>query len=273
MASFAEQITDIAIPEVAGSEGAEAPRIWWRNGVKQAKTGGFFYTSDKEFPGGLEAPWATKEVYDGENGYVAERLRVAVLAKRSQPFRDPKDASGKRDRTQPRQWGLKWEPGMQIYTELLCFIEGYAGPVIWCADGLTGKAVDAALKAYKTGLLAEGSRVAKRALPWWSFWLPVSTKLAGDGKVAYEDTGFGSFVTPPALALGGNALDTLFVGAEVLAAGAEVLNDSFAAWAKTIPPHRLPGNVVEAEVVEIKALPAGRNVPQAIGEDEDGPTY
>lgn len=272
MATFAEQITDIAIPDVAPMDAVEAPRIWWYNGVRAAKTPGSFYTKSSEFPAGLGEPWQVDNRFEDEQGWSATTLKLAPLAVRAQPFRDPKGADGKRDRNQPRQWATRWEPGMQIYTEVLCLIDGYTGPVIFCSDGLFGKAVDGKggiLKTYQAGLLAEASRIAGRQMPLWSFWLPITSKRNGD-KIAYEDTGYGSFVVLPVLALPENPIDALFVGPDVLAKGAEILNTSFNKWSKTIPPHRLPGNTVEATytVTEPAALPAPRNVPQVITPDD-----
>jgi hypothetical protein len=271
MATFAEQITGLTLPTMPTLDPAEAPRIWWHNGDRKSKSPGDFYTKQDEFAAGLGGPWSSDGRFDGEVGFSTRTLRIAPLAWRSQPFRDAKDATGRRDRSVPRAWFLRWEQGMQLYTEVLCLIEGYDGPVIWCSDGLTGKAVSGKggiLKAYQGGLLAEASRVAGRQMPPWAFWLPIASKLAGD-KVAYEDTGYGSFVTPPALHLPESPLDTLFVGPDVIARGAEILNTSHRDWATTIPPHRMPGNVVTGEVVNAPQLPAGRNVPQLVSGDDD----
>ena len=50
--SFADQIKDLALPDVP-PRAAEFPRIYWRNGNKQARTPGFFYTKADEFPDGV----------------------------------------------------------------------------------------------------------------------------------------------------------------------------------------------------------------------------
>lgn len=263
MTSFAEQVTALALPTDVQTITFEPPKIWWHNGIKQAKTAGSFYTRASEFANGLAEPWIPEERFDGEAGFATTSLRLAILAYRSQPMRKYKDAEGK-DQT---EWKLRYEKGDTIYTELLCMIEGYDGPVVWAMKGLTGQAVtgkNGILQSYINGLLKEASRVAKRGMPLWSFWLPIASKQTA-GKTAYEDTGFGSFVTPPALFLPENAIDVLFVQPEGIAKGADILNE-YTEWSKT---KRLPQNVIEAEVVEVRALPApNRNVPQPIEADD-----
>jgi hypothetical protein len=275
--SFADQITSLAIPETTASDDVGAPRIWWRNGVNAGtvKTAGAFYTKQDEFAGGLAAPWEIVSRYENETGYGAEQLKIAVLAWRSQPFRDPKDATGKKIKDGRREWFLKWEEGMQLYTEALCFVEGTDTPAVFCCDGMTGRAVSGKggiLKSYQAGLLSQASLVAKRGLPLWTFWIPIATKRNSDGKIAYVDTGFGSLTTPPAAFYPANAMDVLFVGQELLTRGAEILNTTHLNWAKTIPPHRLPGNVINAtdySISEVPQLSAPiRNVPQPIEADD-----
>lgn len=264
--SFADTIKGIAIPEAAGRT-TELPRIWWHNGVRAAKTGGSFYTKQAEFVSGLDAPWAQDERFEGEVGYSTTELKIAILALRQQPFRQEQNPGDKYPR---KVWLQQYEPGAKFYTEVLCFIQGYSDVAVWCSDGLTGKAVGGKggiVKAYETGLLAEAERVAEQTMPLWSFWLPITTKRTADGKVAYEDTGFGSFVTPPALALPKDALDTLFVGPDLLERGARVMRQQ-AKWAAA---RRLPENTVEAEYVvsTTPQIAAPRNVPVVMGDTDE----
>jgi hypothetical protein len=74
--------------------------------------------------------------------------------------------------------------------------------------------------------------------------------------------GTGAYVTYPVATLPADAMDTLFVGADVLQRGADVARQ-YARWTQE---RRLPQNVIEGEV--LPALPAPRNVPQPV-EDED----
>lgn len=258
--SFADMIKDVAIPETAGRQNDDLPRIWWHNGVRQAKTGGSFYTKQAEFAGGLDAPWAQDERFEGEVGYSTVELKIAVLSYRTQPFVQQEKLPG--EKFARKQFLTRWEPGAKLYTEVLCFIAGFREPVVWCSDGLTGKAVSSKtgiLKTYEGGLLSQAEGIAGQQMPLWSFWLPIATKRTADGKIAYEDTGFGSFVTPPALLLPKDALDTLFVGPELLERGARIMRQH-ARWAQQ---KRLPENTIEAEytVTATPALPAPRNVP------------
>ena len=264
--SFADMIKGIAIPETAPRSGDSLPMIRWYNGAKaarpnQADTPGDFYTRASNFPSGLGEPWKNDTRFENDNGgYSTETLKIAILAYRQQPFRDERDPVSNKVIPGSRQWFTKWEKGMQLYTEVLCFVEGYDGVAVWASDGLTGKAVTGKggiIKTYELGLLAEAERVAGgQQLPLWSFWLPISTKRTADGKIAFEDTGYGSLITPPALHLPKDALDTLFVGAELLEKGARLMRQQ-ARWAEQ---KRLPANVVEGVVVA-PALPAPRNVP------------
>ncbi len=259
MSSFSEQVTDLAVIDNMPTVAFEPPRMWWHNGIKQAKTSGSFYTRASEFPNGLPTPWASDDRFEGEQGYSTSALKVAVLAKRTQAFVKPAEQG------QPVEWLTKWRAGASVYTELLCLIEGYDGPVVWAAKGLTGKSVSEILRSYENGLLKEASRVAKRALPLWAFWLPISSKRLADGKPAYEDTGYGSWVTPPALVLPEQAMDALYVGNDLIATGSDIWNEH-ASWSKF---QRLPENTVEGEVVQPLQIAApGRNVPQLVEADD-----
>lgn len=259
MSTFTEQMQSITIhtDKVITFEPA---RIWWHNGVKQAKTGGSFYARANDFPAGLIAPWAPEERFDGEAGFTTTMLKVAVLAQRSQAFRKFKDADGK----DQIEYMPRWEKGLSIHTELLCLIEGHDEAVVWSMKGLTGAAVTGRggiLQTYRNGILKEAARLARQALPEWAFWLPIATKRSGE-KIAYEDTGFGSFVTPPALFLPENPIDTLFVGADILDRGADILND-YPDWETT---RRLPKNTIEGEYAP--ALPAPKNTPIPIDDTD-----
>lgn len=265
--SFADRLADLTIPKTSVPLMTfEPPRIWFHNGDRKSKTAGSFYTKDAEFPGGLGAPWADDDRFDGETGFSTQTLKVAVLSYRSQPFSKTQDEQG-RDRVKFEQ---HWEKGMSILTELLCLIEGNDEPVVWSMKGLTGKAVTGKggiLQQYKNGLMKDASRLAGQGLPPWAFWLPVASKRTADGKIAYEDTGYGSFITPPALTLPENPLDALFGGQDLIDRGEAALHQ-YPTWAET---RRLPQNTVEGEVVYEAAqaqLPPGRNAPQSYTPDD-----
>lgn len=261
MATFAEQAADLVVR--TGNTASFESKFWWHNGVKAAKTPGSFYARAADYPEGLEEPWHSEERFDNEPGYVAAQLNIAVILQRSQPFREIKDATGK---TTGIEWLTQWSKGDKILTELLCLIEGYDQPVVWSMKGMTAKAVvgrGGILQTYRDGLLKTACKLARRALPQWSFWLPIASKRTADGKVAYEDTGFSSFITPPALVLPDNAIDVLFGRQSLITRGEDALN-MYPAWEQF---KRLPGNIFEGEttVEMVPALPAPhRNVPQMI---------
>ena len=104
-------------------EQAGYPRIYWRNGAKQAQSGGFFYASSREFAE-LSAPWEEVELYKDEPGFKASTLKVAVIRKRSQAFTEYLP-EGSKDKI--KIWHDHWKIGRQVYTEILCFMDGYDG--------------------------------------------------------------------------------------------------------------------------------------------------
>jgi hypothetical protein len=115
-------------------------------------------------------------------------------------------------------------------------------------------------------IIDPGESVA-RALPLWSFWVPIQGK-SKDGKAVYEEVqhagaGTGAHVTYPVAMFPADAMETLFVGEELLRKGAEVAR-SYGRW---VEQKRLPAGIVEAEVLQITD---GRNVPQPI---EDGELF
>ena len=65
------------------------------------------------------------------------------------------------------------------------------------------------------------------------------------------------------MTLPADAMDTLFVGGDLLQRGADVARQ-YARWTEQ---KRLPQNTVEG-VVEYPALPAPKNAPQPLSDDE-----
>ena len=228
-AKFLTAVNAVNPPEFS-DQPDELPRIGWRNGAKQARTGGFFYAKADDLLDRPAAPWEPVTIYDDEPGYQAKRLSVAVVSVRTQPFMPDTDASGKKH----MRWLTQWEPGAQLYTEWLCFAEGLGRhPVILYSKGLTGKALADALRTFRAKVLKPAERIAARRLPAWTFWLPLATLVNDKGGVVYADTGHGSVVTPPALYLPGGdevaVLDALAVDETLLALGVSV-REEYAAW-------------------------------------------
>jgi hypothetical protein len=218
--TFLSTVQEVEVP-VYDQGNVGPPRIWWHNGDRKARTGGTFYTKDTELADAPGKPWEQVERFEGEVGYTTGVLHVAPIAIRSQPFFSVR-AGGQETRT----WLAKWQPGAQLYSELLCYVQGIDEPVTWCAKGLAGKALSQILKTYQTGLLREAVKAANKPLPLWTFWLPIATKVDAGNKVVYEDTGHGSFVTPPALRFPdkphAELIEKYFVGKEILERGAQI---------------------------------------------------
>ena len=257
------------------------PRIWWFNGNKTAGTAGHFYTSEKEFPEGLQAPWVAVQRFEDADGFTTESLSVVPIRKRYQPFiQDPKDRKHK-------MWLSKnapWEKGMSVYTEILCFMEGYDGLVILAVKGMTGKALtnrtDGIFKRHADSIIAVAKKTAKKGakIPPFMFWVPITGKRTAKGKVEYTDTGYSSVVTLPELAIQTDNVTRedakkWFIGAEMLEKAREAY-ESHNEW-------RLEERAVESQeiapqvqvqtmqTVKIPAPPKPVNVPQPIADDDD----
>lgn len=238
--------------------------FYWLHGVKQAKLPGCFYVKAAEIGAEPPAPWQSDTRFDGETGYSAPALKIAVVGWRSQWY-----TQAAQDK--PKMWIAGYEPGAKKHTDFLCFAEGIDEPMILSADGLNKeKPLAEIVKSYRAGLLTQASRVAKRALPLWTFWLPIANRRTADGKTAYieaqdsQGKSYGSVVTPPALYLPDDAMDSCFVGETILRRGADVARE-YADWfnAKRLPPQIAEGVYA---VEEVRQLEAPRNVPQPVEE-------
>lgn len=245
--------------------------FYWLHGVRQAKLPGCFYVKSAELGAEPPAPWSVDNRFDNETGFSAPALRIAVIGWRSQWYTQ-------QEQGKPKIWIQGYEQGAKKHTDFLCFAEGIDEPMVLSADGMNKeKPLSEIVKSYRGGLLTQASRVAKRALPLWTFWLPIKGKVTADGKPAYieaqdsQGKSYGSIVTPPALYLPDDAMESCFVGETILRRGADVARD-FASWfdAKRLPPQIADG---EYFVEEIKQLPAGRNVPQPVEEVEEGDLF
>jgi len=220
-------------PDATQRDAEMYPRIWWYNGAKQAGTSGHFYTNEREFPTTPTTPWATVERYDDEVGYMAEALRIAMIRRRSQAYSEDRT-------TNTKTWHSHYKPGLRIYTEILCLVEGIDEPVVWVVKGMTGKAVTGRkvgmIETFVESVIKPAQASWKSGhVPPWAFWMPVMGAKTEKGKPMYTDTGFGSTVTLPSLALPSaidrTALTALYVGRTLLDYGLEVYKAS-ADWAK-----------------------------------------
>ena len=171
-----------------------------------------------------------------------------------------------------KTWEAHYKPnaGMRIYTELLCFIEGYDDLVVWPIKGLVGKAVTA-----KTGsvfadaklVLAEAKKTASASIPEFAFWVPISAPIGPKGKIVTTSTGYGSDVVLPQYDI---AVDTitrqtcvdLYVGKAMLHKAKEAY-DATTTWAKDLRVNEAP-----AEGFDMKTVSIERNVIKPIVEDD-----
>ena len=241
-------------------EGGDLPlgSITWMHGNKAGKTPGAFFGKATEFSGTPRAPWATDDRFDDDPGYSASVLKLAFICWRAQWYRQ--DEGG------PKLWLPTYEQGAKKQVEYIVFAEGVDDPMILTLPKFTkAKPIQDIVGAYRDGLLKQASRVARRGLPLWSFWVPIQGKQK-DGKAVYEEVlrggaSTGAYVTYPTANLPADAMDSLFVGEEMLRRGGEVAR-TYGAWTEQ---RRLPQNTVEGEVLALPA-PSGRNVPVEVDE-------
>lgn len=243
-------------------EGGDLPlgSITWMHGNKAGKTPGAFFGKATEFSGTPAAPWLPDDRFDDDPGYSAPVLKLAFIAWRAQWY--------KQDESGPKIWLADYEQGAKKQVEYIVFAQGCDDPMLLTLPKFTkAKPIQDIVKEYRDGLLKQASRLAKRALPLWSFWVPIQGKQK-DGKSVYEEVqrngaGTGAHVTYPVAVWGDNPMDTLFVGEDLLRKGAEVAR-TYGRW---VDERRLPAGVVEGEVVQPRQLSAPRNVPQPIADD------
>lgn len=253
--------------EIPGAATLEPGRINWYHGVKAAKLPGVFYARDTAFTDAPPAPWALDERYSdqGELGYAAPRLNIAVLGWREQWFM-PGENQG-----DSSTWLTTYAVGAKKLTEYLIRVQDLEDPVVLSVSGLyKAKPIIDLVSAFRRGTLIQAMRKTRRTLPLWSFWLPIASRTK-DGKVEYiqakDASGkeYGSVVTPPALA-----------GQPLPRTATEILEDA-ALWqefreAGWFNFKRLPQNAVEASYSVSHGhpqLPPGKNVPVPIEEDEE----
>ncbi|MFV9507690.1 MAG: hypothetical protein AB4911_24325 [Oscillochloridaceae bacterium umkhey_bin13] len=234
MSTFATRIATVETPAVNDTT-PTTPAIWWYNGNKPAKTPGVFYVKGTALQQEPSEPWTPSQRFEHEVGFETRALHLALITWRQQPYHVVEIVSGGEKR-KDRRYITEWEPGAQIHTEIVCLAEGIAEPVVWSFHGMAGRAVMGKIgifNAYRNGLLREAEQLAGKRLPLWTFWLPISTLVNTKGQVVYTDTGHGSLVTLPMLALpeapNQALMDDLFVGEEWVSYGYAV-RTQFERW-------------------------------------------
>lgn len=244
--------------------------IWWLHGAKAGatKVPGVFYAKATEFADAPPAPWAADARFDDETGYSTPMLRLAIIGWRQQWFLQDKNDPKAMPRYIP-----DYQQGASKHVEILAMLDGLEDPFIVSVKGAhkTKPMLDI-IRTYENGLLKQASRIAKRALPRWTFYLPIKNKLNNKGETDYieaqdgDGKSYGSVVTPPALYLPDDAMESCFVGEAVLRRGADI-HTQYTTWFRQ---KRLPQNVIEAEyrIDDVPALPPPRNQPVEISEGD-----
>lgn len=254
--------------DIPGAATFEPGRLSWLHGINAGgvKTPGVFYAKDSAFVAAPSEPWVvdTRFAEEGEMGYSAPRLNIAVIASRSQWY------TPGADKGDPITWLLEYREGAKKMTEYLVRVQGIDEVMVLSMSGkYKGAAFEDILREYRRNALARAMRAAKRSLPPWSFWLPIANKLR-DGKTEYvkasdgNGSEYGSVVTPPALVAAPEAR-TL----EEIVADAELFKEFTESGWTTYK--RMPRGAVEAEYTISESLPqleSPRNVPVAITDDD-----
>jgi hypothetical protein len=262
--SFKDQIAEVEIND-AEALTSDAPKFHWYHGIKQAKTPGHFFIKSSAAPIVPTAPWKeTTNAYD-DHGYMAESLKIAIIAKREVWFIPGEQG------TRP-EYLTHYKPGAKLNVELLCFVEGFGDePLILSGSGkFKAGAFKNFVKQYESALLRPAIAVAEKNLHAWTFWVPVGSERDGKGHPVYEMTTAqngqqGASVTPPII-VGDLDMDALYVGAALLKQG-EAIKAAYSQWST----ESRAVAYLESEVITApKQLVApGRNVPQFIDANGD----
>jgi hypothetical protein len=242
------------------------PRIIWLSTTKTSGVVGKFYAK-QDAVGAMGEPWQACDRFDDEAGYETSRLRIVPIRKRSQAYTEV-TVNGLRSKT----WEAHYKPnaGMRIYTELLCFVEGYDDLVVWPVKGLVGKAVTAkagSVFADAKLVLAEAKKTANTSIPEFAFWVPISAPIGPKGKVVTTSTGYGSDVVlpqydiDPATITRQTCVD-LYVGKAMLAKADEAYKAT-TTWAKDLRTNEAPTEGFDMKMVSIE-----HNVIKPIVDDE-----
>lgn len=250
-------------------------RFYWMNGDPRLKTGGRFWMNVDDVTSAnivLPNPWKvvnnTFKNGDSDDIYVSPALHIAPIVWRQQNF--IKNASGGVESwIEEKKFG-KLGQNEGIAFEMLCLVQGIEQPVVMSLRSTKASMAFAAniLPDYKKMRdEVKKSRGAQVVPPYW-FWLAVRAAIKPDKSPVYETVN-GSIITPLVWVAPENHLTdrtawkSMYVGSELANRGEFIYLDIGKAWAaKRIGE----GYSAQPEAVE----PAGRNVPQAYAEDENG---
>lgn len=252
--------------EIPGAAALEPGRMNWYHGVDagKIKTPGVFFARETAFIAAPESPWEADDRYGdkGEQGYAAPRLELLFIANRSQWF-----IPGENQGDLP-QWIDGYQVGAKKLTEYLVLIRGLDEPMVLSVSGKYKAApIEKILGDYRRGALTQAMRQHHRTLPAWAFALTIGGRTNGDGKPLYEKAKdsdgkeYGSIVTPPALLAAPKpaTIEEIIYGSQVYKQHAE--------WRAYRRGHTQAVDAVYT-VSAVPALPAGKNVPQPVEDDE-----
>ena len=264
--SFELDLNELNYTPEREETGDGIPRISWLSTTKSKGVVGKFYARETALPT-LLPPWEHAELFDDEAGYTATDLRIVVLRTRTQAYSED-TTNGIRTKTWHAHW--KANAGMRLYTEILCFIEGYDDVVVWPVKGLVGRGVTAArgesIFSAMREVEKEARKTANRDIPSFMFWTPITQPKDKKGRVVTIDTGYGSNVVIPQVGFDVAAINrelcaSLYVGSERLKV-AKAAYDEYGDWSREQRTN-------EAE--EPAPAEPARNVPTSMDEDDAKP--
>lgn len=258
--------------ELPEQTGTGLGTCYWLHGSNKggAKTPGVLYIKESEVADIPDAPWTNDNRYEEqetpERGFSASAVKIAPIVWHSQWYMPEMDSKGQPvKRRGPKKWIAGYESGAQKHIDLICLVEGLGDPVVFAGDGQNkcGALIDI-LNRYRNGLLRQATMRARKGgrktPPPWAYWLPIANRRTADGKTIYEDVIVNGekkgMVTPPALFLPPDAIDSLLVTPEQFRTAADMYF-AFQEWSKE------PRVYVEQPQAQ---LTSGRNVPQEIEE-------
>ena len=264
MSDFERDLQDINYSHEREDIGDGIPRISWLSTTKTTGIVGKFYARASQLPD-LLAPWENAELFDDEDGFTASSLRIVVIRTRTQAYTE-ETTNGIRTKTWHPHW--KANANMRLYTEILCFIEGNEDVVVWPVKGLVGRGVTAmkseSIFAAMRDVATEAKKTAKRDIPAFMFWTPITQPLDRKNRLITTDTGYGSSVIIPKIGFDIAKIDrdlcaSLYVG-KTMMEKAQTAFEEYRDWSKEMRTND-----------EVPAEPAvqepARNTPTEYDED------
>ena len=238
MSDFERDLQELNYAHEREEMGDGIPRISWLSTTKTNGIVGKFYARATNLPT-LLPPWEHAELFDDEDGFTADALRIVVVRSRTQAYSE-ETKNGVRIKTWHPHW--KANANMRLYTEILCFVEGYDDVVVWPVKGLVGRGVTAmksdSIFAAMREVANEAKKTAKRDIPSFMFWTPIVQPKDKKGRVVTTDTGYGSAVVIPQIGFDVAKVDrelcaSLYVGKDMMAK-AQAAFEEYRDWSKEL---------------------------------------